>query len=76
VRVAAPFATFATLVGGGAKAPSDLRPEQMLEHPLDDMAQELWIVEHRPLHQLFVEPTMTFDLVSPPSIGLEHQSLH
>ena len=40
--------------------PGDLRFQQMLEHPLYELAQELRIAEHRPLHQLFVEPTMTF----------------
>ena len=60
VAVSVSFAAFVTLVGGGAKVLGDLRLQQMLERPLDDLAQELRIVEQRPLHQLFVEPMMAF----------------
>jgi len=43
-----PFAAFGALVGGGTKMFCDLRLKQLLEHHLDDLAQELRIVEQRP----------------------------
>jgi hypothetical protein len=46
------------LVGSGAYVPGHLGFQQLLEHPLDDLVQEVRVVQQDPLHRLCIHPTM------------------
>jgi hypothetical protein len=58
VAVALAFAAFGAFVGSGAYVFGDLGFQELLKRPLDDVAQEFWIVQQYLLHQLLVRPTM------------------
>jgi hypothetical protein len=46
------------LVGSSAYVLDHLGFQQLLEHPLDDLVQEVRIIQQDPLHRLCIRPTM------------------
>jgi hypothetical protein len=46
------------LVGSSADVLGHLRFQQLLEHPLDDLVQEVRVVQQDPLRHLCIQPTM------------------